>query len=62
MTSEELSLYLNRFDEPTPPNRFDDGKPYREHGATNIVTREPTLEEVFLRFYEPEKPAPSIAG
>lgn len=26
-----------------------------EHGATNIVTHEPTLEEVFLRFYEPEQ-------
>jgi ABC-2 type transport system ATP-binding protein len=24
-----------------------------EHNATNIATREPTLEEVFLRFYEP---------
>ncbi len=25
-----------------------------QHDATNIATREPTLEEVFLRFYEPE--------
>lgn len=30
-----------------------------QHGATNIVTREPTLEEVFLRFYEPAKLAGS---
>ena len=28
-----------------------------EHGATNIATHEPTLEEVFLRFYEPTAPA-----
>lgn len=26
-----------------------------QHGATNIVTHEPSLEEVFLRFYEPEQ-------
>jgi len=26
-----------------------------EHDATNIVTREPSLEEIFLRFYEPER-------
>src|SRR5438477_3045006 len=26
-----------------------------EHNATNIATHEPTLEEVFLRFYEPEQ-------
>ena len=25
-----------------------------QHNATNITTHEPTLEEVFLRFYEPE--------
>ena len=25
------------------------------HDATNIVTREPSLEEIFLRFYEPER-------
>jgi ABC-2 type transport system ATP-binding protein len=31
-----------------------------QHNATNITTHEPTLEEVFLRFYEPE-PAP-LAG
>src|SRR5437870_5550941 len=29
-----------------------------QHNATNIATREPSLEEVFLRFYEPEQ-APS---
>ncbi len=27
-----------------------------EHNATNIVAHEPTLEEVFLRFYEPSSP------
>jgi len=26
-----------------------------EHDATNIVTREPNLEEIFLRFYEPQR-------
>jgi hypothetical protein len=26
-----------------------------QHDATNIETHEPTLEEVFLRFYEPER-------
>ncbi len=26
-----------------------------QYGATNIVTREPSLEEIFLRFYEPER-------
>ncbi len=29
-----------------------------EHHATNIATHEPTLEEVFLRYYEPE-PSPA---
>lgn len=32
-----------------------------EHHATNIVTHEPTLEEVFLRFYEPEQSSPALA-
>ncbi len=32
-----------------------------EHDATNIATREPTLEEVFLHFYEPEQPSPTLA-
>ena len=32
-----------------------------EHGATNISTHEPTLEEVFLRFYEPEQSSPALA-
>ncbi len=32
-----------------------------QHGATNIATHEPSLEEVFLRFYEPEQPA-ALAG
>ena len=27
-----------------------------QHSATNIDTHEPSLEEVFLRFYEPEQP------
>ena len=26
-----------------------------QYDATNIVTREPSLEEIFLRFYEPER-------
>jgi ABC-2 type transport system ATP-binding protein len=25
-----------------------------EHGATNIITREPSLEEIFLRYYTPQ--------
>jgi len=33
-----------------------------QHEATNFVTHEPTLEEIFLRYYESEQPAPSIAG
>jgi ABC-2 type transport system ATP-binding protein len=33
-----------------------------EHNATNIATHEPTLEEVFLRFYEPEPSSPALAG
>ncbi|GAC1391245.1 MAG: ABC transporter ATP-binding protein [Ktedonobacteraceae bacterium] len=32
-----------------------------EHSATNIATHEPTLEEVFLRFYEPEQSSPAFA-
>jgi len=32
-----------------------------EHNATNIVTREPTLEEVFLHFYEPEQSSATLA-
>jgi ABC-2 type transport system ATP-binding protein len=28
-----------------------------QHGATNLTTREPTLEEIFLRYYEPETAA-----
>ncbi len=31
-----------------------------QHNATNMTTHEPTLEEVFLRFYEPEQ-APASA-
>jgi ABC-2 type transport system ATP-binding protein len=33
-----------------------------QHGATNIATHEPTLEEVFLRFYEPEQQPSALAG
>ncbi len=33
-----------------------------QHGATNIATREPSLEEVFLRFYEPEQSPAKSAG
>jgi len=33
-----------------------------EHNATNIDTHEPTLEEVFLRFYEPEPSAATLVG
>jgi ABC-2 type transport system ATP-binding protein len=32
-----------------------------EHGATNIVTREPSLEEIFLRFYA-DDPEPRAAA
>ena len=33
-----------------------------QHNATNITTHEPTLEEVFLRFYEPEQQPSALAG
>jgi ABC-2 type transport system ATP-binding protein len=33
-----------------------------QHSASNIVTREPSLEEVFLRFYEPEQVSSALAG
>ena len=33
-----------------------------EHHATNIDTHEPSLEEIFLRFYEPEQPSAALAG
>ena len=32
------------------------------HHATNIDTHEPSLEEVFLRFYEPEQSSAALAG
>jgi ABC-2 type transport system ATP-binding protein len=32
-----------------------------QHSATNIVTYDPSLEEVFLRFYESEQPLSTIA-
>jgi ABC-2 type transport system ATP-binding protein len=33
-----------------------------QHDATNIATHEPTLEEVFLRFYEPQQEPSALAG
>ena len=33
-----------------------------QHGATNIATHEPTLEEAFLRFYEPQQESEALAG
>ena len=33
-----------------------------QHSATNIATREPSLEEVFLRFYEPKQVSSALAG
>jgi ABC-2 type transport system ATP-binding protein len=33
-----------------------------QHNATNIETHEPSLEEVFLRFYEPEQEPSTLAG
>ncbi len=33
-----------------------------QHNATNIATREPSLEEVFLRFYESEQSPAKLAG
>jgi ABC-2 type transport system ATP-binding protein len=33
-----------------------------QHNATNITTHEPTLEEVFLRFYEPQQAPSGLAG
>src|SRR5437763_16460867 len=33
-----------------------------QHNATNIATREPSLEEVFLRFYEPQQSPSALAG
>ncbi len=33
-----------------------------QHGAMHIATHEPTLEEVFLRFYEPQQESSALAG
>jgi ABC-2 type transport system ATP-binding protein len=33
-----------------------------QHGATNIAAHEPTLEEAFLRFYEPQQESAALAG
>jgi hypothetical protein len=32
-----------------------------QHGATNLTTREPSLEEIFLQYYAPSSAAPSAA-
>jgi len=33
-----------------------------QHSATNIATHEPSLEEAFLRFYEPQQESSALAG
>jgi ABC-2 type transport system ATP-binding protein len=33
-----------------------------QHNATNMTTHEPTLEEAFLRFYEPQQAPSALAG
>src|SRR5215472_13833488 len=33
-----------------------------QYNATNLMTHEPTLEEVFLRFYEPQQAPSALAG
>jgi len=33
-----------------------------QHSATNIATHEPSLEEAFLRFYEPQQQSSALAG
>ena len=33
-----------------------------QHSATNIETHEPSLEEIFLRFYEPEQASSMLVG
>jgi ABC-2 type transport system ATP-binding protein len=33
-----------------------------QHGATNLTTREPSLEEVFLRYYSPEAASAPVQG
>lgn len=33
-----------------------------QHGATNLTTREPSLEEIFLRYYTPEATPVAVAG
>jgi ABC-2 type transport system ATP-binding protein len=32
-----------------------------QHDATNLVAHEPTLEEIFLRYYEPEQTTIPVA-
>ena len=39
-----------------------DHSPREPARRDNIATREPTLEEVFLRFYEPEQAPSTLAG
>src|SRR5438094_524115 len=55
--ADEHSLQLNVQGELTEIIRIAG-----QHGATNIATHEPTLEEVFLRFYEPEQSPARLAG
>jgi ABC-2 type transport system ATP-binding protein len=33
-----------------------------QHGAVNLSTREPSLEEIFLRYYAPEAAAAATAN
>jgi ABC-2 type transport system ATP-binding protein len=33
-----------------------------QHGATNLTTREPSLEEIFLQYYTPSSPTPSAVA
>jgi ABC-2 type transport system ATP-binding protein len=54
--ADEHTLHLNVQGELTEIIRIAG-----QHGATNIATHEPTLEEVFLRFYEPEQAPSALA-
>jgi ABC-2 type transport system ATP-binding protein len=56
MSTDECTLQLNVQGELT-----EIIKTAAEHHATNIDTHEPTLEEVFLRFYEPEQSSATLA-
>src|SRR5438270_6310537 len=54
--ADEHTLHLNVQGELTEIIRIAG-----QHGATNIATHEPTLEEVFLRFYEPQRESSALA-